>query len=245
MKEIGFIWISMLLITHCILGQQKDTLAPDNEYQQDTYLELIQSEPNWENLDFSILPDPSEITIDWQKLIQNQQTLIQKLLLQMDSLHQQQSWQSLVYHQQIQQIQTQIDELQEMVITLQHNEDGPSMANLENHLLLDYNLPTEIPIYFEENESTIQLEALMALNEIIELLAIEPLSAVLLSGHANEHPHPIQNIELSQQRAVQVRNMLISAGIGPDRIMLRYMGNQSDDGKRNFQKVNITFIQKP
>jgi outer membrane protein OmpA-like peptidoglycan-associated protein len=245
MKEIGFIWISMLLITHCILGQQKDTLTPHIQYQKDTYLELMRSEPKWENLDLSILPDPSETTIDWQQLIQNQQTLIQKLLLQMDSLQQQQSWQFLVYHQQIQQIQTQIDELQETVITLKHKEDGPSMANLENHLMLDYNLPTEIPIYFEENESTIQLEALMALNEIIELLAIEPQSAVLLSGHANEHSHPTQNIELSQQRAVQVRNMLISAGIGPERIMLRYLGNQADDGKRNFKKVNITFIQKP
>lgn len=245
MKRKSTFWFSLLLIPYCIFGQQKVHLTPSWVYENGVFLELQKSAFNWDNPDHSTLNHPFQQAVDWNELISTQNSLLRTMWMRMDSLQQQQNWQKEVYDQQIQQIELQVEELQKLLITLQQIGNGPKLATMEKHIMLDYNIPTEISIYFTHQNASIEIEALMALNEVIELLSRESNSAVLLSGFANDYLESKENILLSQRRVSEISNMLMSAGISPDRIITRYMGHCIDDGKLNYQKVTITFIEKP
>lgn len=238
------IWLLILLSTP-ILGQQKEQQTLPIIYQSDRYLDLVTSPFHLINPDLSSLSLSNSDDQNWNQRITHHEQLYHQLFLKMDSIQQLQTWQNTVYQLQIEQLQTQIDELQLLLLNSPGMRPSSSMAVLDNQILVDYNVPKEIPIYFEKLSSSLDLSALMALNEIIELLAYQPEATVLLSGLADDHIPPSQNILLSQKRVEEVRNMLLSAGISPNRIISRYAGDGLNNPKMNSKKVIITFIRTP
>jgi len=238
------IWL-FILLSSPIFGQQKEKVSLPIIYQSDHYLDLVTSPFSLFNPDLSSLSISNTDDQDWNRSISHQEQLYRQLFLKMDSIQQLQTWQNTVYQHQIEQLQTQIDELQLLLLNSPGMQPSTSLADLDNHILVDYNIPSEIPIYFENLSSSIDLSALMALNEIIELMAFQPEASVLLSGFADDHIPPMQNILLSQKRVEEVRNMLLSAGISPTRIISRYAGDLLNNSKMNSKKVIITFIRTP
>jgi outer membrane protein OmpA-like peptidoglycan-associated protein len=242
----GIIWPILLIIPLCIFGQPNDTATVPFVYREGTYLEPILS-PSQSALqihDLSTLFPEWDSSQDWQKFVLTHQDLLVRIQAQIDSLQKAQQSTGQTYEERWTQLEQQITELKSIVIASSTFKQQ-ALTDLTPSISNEFNVPALISIHFAINRCAIDLEALMILNEVIDLLAHDPNSAVLLTGHANELNTPEANIVLSQKRVIEVRNMLISSGISAQRIILRYIGDTSDDGHLPQQKVTLEFIRTP
>ena len=242
----GIIWPILLIIPLCILGQPHDTTTVPFVYREGTYLDpiLTSAQSPFQINDLSTLFPEWGSSLDWQKFVLNHQDLLIRMQAQIDSLQKAQKSTDQTYEAHWTQLEQQIAELKSIVIA-SSSPKHQALTDLKPSISNEFNVPAFISVHFAFNKSAIDLEALMILNEIIDLLAHDPTAAVLLTGHANELSSPEANVVLSQKRVTEVRNMLISSGISATRIILRYVGDTLDDGHLPQQKVTLEFIRTP
>ncbi|MGQ9847037.1 MAG: OmpA family protein, partial [Bacteroidales bacterium] len=98
----------------------------------------------------------------------------------------------------------------------------------ETVIPLDINLEPEIKknkvfefhnIYFDYGKATLREESKEVLDRIVEVMNENPTLEIELSGHTDSQSSAGFNLKLSQQRADEARNYLISKGINANRII--------------------------
>ncbi|WP_185154802.1 OmpA family protein [Dysgonomonas sp. 25] len=93
-------------------------------------------------------------------------------------------------------------------------------------------------IFFDFDRATLRPESKDGLNELIELLKLNPNVTIELSAHTDRHGSDEYNDNLSQRRAESVVDYLIEGGIAKDRLVAKGYG------KREPKKVTKAVIKK-
>ena len=100
-----------------------------------------------------------------------------------------------------------------------------------------------ITVRFDRNQSMLDADHRLLLNEVFEQLARNPDDRVLITGYADRSGNADLNLRLSEQRAKAVRNYLLERGIEPDRLMVNYYGDSRSDGRDpDERRVEIEWI---
>ncbi len=81
---------------------------------------------------------------------------------------------------------------------------------------------------------------------IVEYLQRHPEVKILVEGHTDIIGSDESNVPLSKLRAVAVRNLLVSSGVSPDRIIIRYYGekkpvasNSTEEGRSKNRRAEV------
>lgn len=104
-------------------------------------------------------------------------------------------------------------------------------------------------INFESGKSTMKPESLGALNNIVQMMNAHPELKFEVSGHTDSDGNDASNLNLSTERAIVVKNKLISLGISGERLTTKGYGetkpisdNTTAEGKANNRRVEFLKI---
>ena len=113
----------------------------------------------------------------------------------------------------------------------------PSLAHLH--------MPESLDVGFLVGSSILGLNAKMQLHEIMELMGRYPQIRVVCTGHADVTGERNQNLLLSKQRAQRVQAYLLESGVGSDRVLLNYFGEERERhaGSQD-RRVEVAFYLK-
>ena len=113
----------------------------------------------------------------------------------------------------------------------------PSLAHLH--------MPESLDVGFLVGSSILGLNAKMQLHEIMELMGRYPQIRVVCTGHADATGERNQNLLLSKQRAQRVQAYLLESGVGSDRVLLNYFGEERERhaGSQD-RRVEVAFYLK-
>jgi len=141
-------------------------------------------------------------------------------------------------------LENEVADLKLMIQSLMKAEMGSPIADVSNALppkgeIAD--IPSVIEIYFENGQSGINANALMALNEVIDIAAHYPTQRIILKGYADATGSPQRNQALAQERMQQVRNLLLSSGIDNQNIFAQFPDPTFIEKGANMRKVSIVF----
>jgi outer membrane protein OmpA-like peptidoglycan-associated protein len=102
-------------------------------------------------------------------------------------------------------------------------------------------------LFFDTGRSDLRSESRSELNRVVELMKGNPTLTISIEGHTDSVGEDAANLVLSEQRAKAVKDFLISAGIGADRLKSRGFGrtkpvgpNDSDEGRAQNRRVEFT-----
>ena len=101
-------------------------------------------------------------------------------------------------------------------------------------------------VFFRSNEAVLLPEAQARLGEVADALMATKEMSILIEGHTDSQGSDAHNLELSQQRAIVVRNFLTSRGYDATRVRAVGIGearpvadNNSPEGRANNRRVEI------
>ena len=101
-------------------------------------------------------------------------------------------------------------------------------------------------ILFETGKSTIQKESIPMIDQMYELMTIEPALKISIEGHTDNTGDAQLNKKLSDDRAKTVMNALIAKGIDKSRLSSIGWGqekpvadNRTDEGRTKNRRVEI------
>ncbi len=101
-------------------------------------------------------------------------------------------------------------------------------------------------IYFESDQSTLDVESEKVLNELIKNVQLLNFTKLQLSGHTDDRGDIAYNQALSKRRVEAVQNYLLNKGVHADLISLDYFGelnpltsNQTADDRQSNRRVEI------
>lgn len=101
-------------------------------------------------------------------------------------------------------------------------------------------------INFETGKSSIKADSQNIIDELNKMLDDNPALRITIEGHTDNVGNASANKTLSEQRALSVKNSLVSKGVSTDRIKTAGYGqekpvadNASDDGKAKNRRVEI------
>lgn len=101
-------------------------------------------------------------------------------------------------------------------------------------------------IYFEKSGADLSTSAQQQLNEVIEKLARNSKTGVLITGYADRNGSSEKNWKESEKRAKAARNFIVAAGIDANRCVAKFVGDVGSIGKNpGDRKVVIEFIARP
>ncbi|MFE1747303.1 OmpA family protein [Coleofasciculus sp. H7-2] len=83
-------------------------------------------------------------------------------------------------------------------------------------------VPTNV--HFALDKATISPESARVLDRIAEVLQANPPIVIELRGHTDPRASDAYNLDLSNRRAIAVRNYLLRQGIAPERMTIRALG---------------------
>lgn len=119
---------------------------------------------------------------------------------------------------------------------------GLRVVRLEQRVIL--NLPGAVA--FDVGSASLSAGAVRALERVAAVLVDYRYSVISLHGHTDNSGDPLQNMRLSEQRALAVARQLIAAGVGPERIVVAGYGalapiasNDSADGRESNRRVEL------
>jgi len=105
-------------------------------------------------------------------------------------------------------------------------------------------------IYFAPNSSSLTIDALQGLNQLVEFLKENPGVRIRVSGHTDIGSTQEFNMQLSTARAKAVRDYLVQMGIDPKRIEWRGYGNTKPiadnntvEGRKKNRRIEIEIIE--
>ncbi len=142
-------------------------------------------------------------------------------------------------------VQKQIDELREMIVTLVQGEiaglgEGKTKVPARPRIA---NLPSDVTLTFASGSTSINGAGQLIVSEIIDLLAHYPEMKVMITGYADLQGDPAKNLIISQNRAKQVRKLIAQRGISNDRLIMNYFGDsQASSISQSERKVVIEFL---
>jgi len=104
-------------------------------------------------------------------------------------------------------------------------------------------------INFDIDKATIQAQSMGTLNMIVKVMQNNPDLKFEVDGHTDNSGNTQHNMELSQQRADEVKKQLVSMGIDVSRLTTKGFGdtkpissNDTPDGKSNNRRVEFVRI---
>jgi outer membrane protein OmpA-like peptidoglycan-associated protein len=83
-------------------------------------------------------------------------------------------------------------------------------------------VPTNV--HFALDKATLSPESARILNRIAQVLRENPQIVIELRGHTDPRASDAYNLNLSNRRAIAVRNYLLRQGIPPERMTIRALG---------------------
>ena len=207
------------------------------EFKEGIYLDLFQynaEQPIFVE-DLSSLNFLQSNQVDLEALIQAQQAALNLLLSKIDSL------QSPLNR--IIALEKQVAELQAMVNIINQSQNLNAVVSSEELIYTPtttFDVPDDVMIHFKKQEYSISSESLMILNEVIDILTRNPKWKIVINGYANEELDAKKNIDLARNRGLEIQRMLLSAGINPLQLVLRFPFN--DRTVKSSQAV-LSFVQ--
>ncbi len=141
-------------------------------------------------------------------------------------------------------LEKEVADLKVMIQSLMKAESFSPMADASNGLPPRgevAGIPSVIDIYFDNGQSSINANALMALNEVIDIAAHYPNHRIILKGYADATGSAQANQILAQERMQQVRNLLLSSGIANQNIFAQFPDPFFKETGAAMRKVSIVF----
>lgn len=103
-----------------------------------------------------------------------------------------------------------------------------------------------VVIYFEKSGVDLSTTAQQQLNEIVDKLARNGKTGVLITGYSDRNGSSEKNWKESEKRAKAVRNFIVSSGIDGNRCVAKFVGDVGSIGKNpGDRKVVVEFIARP
>jgi len=104
-------------------------------------------------------------------------------------------------------------------------------------------------IFFDIDKFDLKVESEVELKTMLWLMNSNPKMKLEISGHTDNTGSEVHNKELSQNRALAVKNYLINAGIKSDRIVSKgygsskpAAGNESDEGRAKNRRIEARIL---
>lgn len=117
-----------------------------------------------------------------------------------------------------------------------------SMLDKEGHVAFYFS--------FESGESELATGANEEIGEIAKMMKEHPELKLMVEGHTDNVGKATDNLNLSKQRAAVVRNALITAGVNPERLIARGIGqakpiadNETASGREKNRRVELVKIK--
>ncbi|HXU82997.1 MAG TPA: OmpA family protein [Polyangia bacterium] len=105
------------------------------------------------------------------------------------------------------------------------------------------------PIYFHGNSESVSPSSIPALQALADLLKSRPGTKVSVEGHTDSSLSALQSLELSEKRAENVKQWLVSNGVEADRLIVRGHGdtrpiasNKTAKGRQANARVELVII---
>ena len=103
-----------------------------------------------------------------------------------------------------------------------------------------------VVIYFEKSGVDLSTSAQQQLNDIVEKLARNGKTGVLITGYSDRDGNSEKNWKESEKRAKNVRNFIVNSGIESNRCIAKFVGDVGSIGKNpGDRKVVVEFIARP
>jgi outer membrane protein OmpA-like peptidoglycan-associated protein len=103
---------------------------------------------------------------------------------------------------------------------------------------------------FETAKAIIRESSLASLDELAALLQKKPSWRLKISGHTDNQGKPATNMQLSKNRALAVKNYLMTKGISEDRFKVEWFGqtkpiadNKTPEGRQKNRRVEMLIIE--
>jgi OOP family OmpA-OmpF porin len=98
-------------------------------------------------------------------------------------------------------------------------------------------------IYYDFNQTTLKKGAYETIiGKVVSYLNNNPAATLKIVGHADELGTKKENLVISQQRAKQLKKLLVAQGIAPERILVHFRGEEeplaSNDDEREGRELN-------
>lgn len=129
--------------------------------------------------------------------------------------------------------------------------NGGALASTGNDFMLENgssevtNLPESISVFFEKGSTVLNTNAQLSLNEIVEIMAVNPRIKMVITGYADKTGNEKTNLALSQQRAKKVKQVFLESGLDESRFITRYLGDSgSATVNPEDRKVVLTFVKR-
>jgi outer membrane protein OmpA-like peptidoglycan-associated protein len=104
-------------------------------------------------------------------------------------------------------------------------------------------------VLFETGQVVLAESAQASLEEVVDLLQSEPDKLIRIEGHTDSVGAAQSNLELSEQRALAVRQALVGLGVEADRVTAIGLGedfpiasNETDDGRSQNRRVDVILL---
>ena len=112
-------------------------------------------------------------------------------------------------------------------------------------------LSVEKNLLFEKLKFNIETKSFEELKSLVDVLALRPDIMIEIEGHTDNGGTDSENLELSKNRANQVKSYLINNGIDANRVKTSYYGetkpiasNDTESGRQMNRRVRIRVIKK-
>jgi len=106
-------------------------------------------------------------------------------------------------------------------------------------------------VLFETGQSELRREAQTSLVEVVDLLQSQPDNKIRIEGHTDSTGDAEVNLKLSEQRARNVLDALVSLGVDGSRITAAGMGedfpiasNETEDGRKRNRRVDVILLDE-
>ncbi|QIA64551.1 OmpA family protein [Vibrio astriarenae] len=122
------------------------------------------------------------------------------------------------------------------------------MANL---LPMSFSQAQDNQFYFGTNGTQLRTADKRVLDDLAQYIRWDSsLTQILVDGHTDDQGHALSNIDLSRQRANQVRDYLVSQGVKGQKIQVRAHGqrfpqanNLDAEGRNKNRRVQVRLVQ--
>lgn len=104
-------------------------------------------------------------------------------------------------------------------------------------------------VYFDSGKSSLKQESFKELDELYEFLSLKPNLKIEISGHTDDVGDDDNNMILSKNRALSVKNYLLSKGISKTRIIIKAYGetkpvadNTTQEGRSKNRRIEVLVL---
>ncbi|MFM1931911.1 MAG: hypothetical protein RL226_1214 [Bacteroidota bacterium] len=133
-------------------------------------------------------------------------------------------------------VQDQLNDLKEMLTSL-------VASGAAGFTPVVSNLPDAFDVRFSTGSVALNIDAKMQLNELVEIMAVNPKLRVILTGFADTSGSRELNLKLSRDRANSVRKYLLTAGVEHYRILTNFFGEERANGTDEVdRRVEVEFL---